>query len=191
VAAPRTPPLQAVAMAVALLTLGGCRGCTSGSPPIHLNPNMDVQPKVKPQSASAFFYDGSGMRTPVEGTVAREEPVALGAAVTGKGADGNPVAASPIEVTPELVARGRDRFAIFCLPCHGERADGNGMLKQRAGVQSANLLEDRIRQMPDGQIFDTVTNGLGLMPGYRYPIPAHDRWAIIAYVRQLQQGEKP
>jgi mono/diheme cytochrome c family protein len=178
-------------MAVALLALGGCRGCTSSSPPIHLNPNMDVQPKVKPQSASAFFYDGSGMRTPVAGTVAREDPVALDAAVTGMGADGKPVASSPIEVTPELVARGRARFAIFCLPCHGERADGNGMLKQRAGVQSANLLEERIRQMPDGQIFDTVTNGFGLMPGYRYPIPAHDRWAIIAYVRQLEQGGKP
>jgi mono/diheme cytochrome c family protein len=131
------------------------------------------------------------MRAPVEGTVAREDPVAIDAAVTGKGLDGAPVAASPLAVTPALLARGRDRYGIYCTPCHGERGDGKGMLNVRAGVQSASLHDERIREMPDGQIFDTVTNGLGLMPGYRYPIPAHDRWAIIAYVRQLQAGEGP
>jgi mono/diheme cytochrome c family protein len=129
------------------------------------------------------------MRSPVEGTVAREDPVAIDALVTGKGPDGEPVAASPVAVTPALLARGHDRFGIYCTPCHGERGDGKGMLNQRAGVKSADLHEERIRTMPDGQIFDTVTNGLGLMPGYRYPISAHDRWAIIAYVRQLQSGE--
>lgn len=171
-----------------VLLLGGCRGCTSSRPPIHLNPNMDDQPKLRAQAASDFFYDGAAMRQPVAGTVAREEPVAVDALVTGKGPDGEPVTVLPMAVTPELLTRGRDRYGIYCTPCHGERGDGNSMLKQRSGVAAANLLDERIRSMPDGQVFDTVTHGVGLMSGYRYPVSAHDRWAIIAYVRQLQGG---
>ncbi len=180
----RRPALLLALVAV----LAGCRGWTSSSPPFHLNPNMDDQPKLKAQAASTFFYDGSGMRHPVEGTVAREEPVVVDAAVTGKGADGELVATLPMPVTPELVARGADRYRIYCGPCHGDRANGKGMLFERAQILSADLLGDKVRAMPDGQIFDTITNGFGLMPGYRWPIPVHDRWAVVAYVRHLQQG---
>jgi mono/diheme cytochrome c family protein len=171
-----------------VVLLGGCRGCASGRPPIHLNPNMDRQPKVLPQAASAFFYDGAAMRAPVPGTVAREDPPAIDAATTGLGADGQPVAAMPLAATPELIARGADRYRIYCAPCHGDRADGKGMLFERAQVLSGDLLGEKVRPQPDGQIFDTITHGFGLMPGYRHPIPAHDRWAIVAYVRHLQAG---
>jgi mono/diheme cytochrome c family protein len=182
--------LRAIGLAALLVALGGCRGCTSSRPPIHLNPNMDRQPKLIAQASSDFFYDGMAMRTPVEGTVAREEPVRIGPAQSGHGPDGAPVARSPVAVTAELVARGEGRFAIYCAPCHGAHGDGHGLLSQRAGVATTDLHEERIRQMPDGQIFETVTNGFGLMQGYGYLVPAHDRWAIIAYLRQLQSGEE-
>lgn len=166
--------------------LAGCRGCPSSRPPIHLNPNMDDQPKLKAQSESAFFYDGAGMRTPVEGTVAQGELHEDSAYWTGKDAAGGFVAAVPGHDQAAVLARGQQRFGIYCSPCHGAAADGKGMLFQRAQVQSANLMEQRFRDMPAGQLFDEVTHGQGLMPAYGPFIPVADRWAILAYVRKLQ-----
>jgi len=185
---PWSPNRRLLAMALVLLALGGCaRGCTSRHPPIDINPNMDRQPKYLPQSASPFFADGATMRPPVEGTVARGELFLDTALYEGKDEAGAPVAENPMPITDELLARGAERFQIYCAPCHGARGDGKGMLNQRAGVNVANLLDERIRNLPDGQIFDVVTNGLGLMSGYRYPIPPQDRWAIIAHVRTLEK----
>ncbi|MCB1032737.1 MAG: cytochrome c [Acidobacteria bacterium] len=170
-----------------LLAAVGCtRGSTSRRPPIHPNPNMDRQPKYLPQSESGFFYDGSTMRQPVAGTVARGELVDP-ALTTGKSADGAFLAVNPLADREGLGARGEERFRIYCQPCHGESGNGQGMLFERSGVQSANLKDPRIVALPDGQIFDTITNGLGLMSGYKYPIPPEDRWAIVAHVRRLQQ----
>ena len=100
-----------------------------------------------------------------------------------------PSASSPVAVDDALLARGRERYDIYCRPCHDERGEGKGLLFQRAKVPTANLLDKRIRELPDGSLFDTISNGKGLMPGYRYPIAAHDRWAIIAYVRSLEKTE--
>jgi mono/diheme cytochrome c family protein len=179
-----------LACAGVLVNLEGCmRGCTSSSPPIHVNPSMFNQPKYRPYASSAFFYDGKAMRSPVAGTIARghlPEDVAL---ETGKSADGSPLATSPITVDETLLARGHERFDIYCRPCHDERGEGKGILFQRANVPTANLLEKRLRDMPDGTIFDTITNGKGLMPAYRYPVRPRDRWAIIAYVRSLEKAE--
>ncbi|HET9768437.1 MAG TPA: cytochrome c, partial [Thermoanaerobaculia bacterium] len=85
-----------------------------------------------------------------------------------------------------VLVRGQQRFGIYCGPCHGPAADGKGMLFQRAQVQSANLMEQRFRAMPAGQLFDEVTHGVGLMPAYGPYIPVADRWAILAYLRKLQ-----
>jgi len=172
------------------LALSGCgllRGCTSSQPPIHLNPSMDDQPKLLPQSASAFFYDGSGMRLPVEGTVARGELREDDAFFRGVGPDGKPVAAIPVAVDEALLARGRARYAIYCQPCHDARGDGKGILFQRGNVPTSSFHSDKIRAYPDGQLFDIITNGSGLMPSYRWPIPPADRWAIIAHVRKLER----
>lgn len=181
--------LRILVVALLPLTASGCvRGCTSSRPPIHLNPNMDNQPKYLPQAESRFFYDGAAMQRPVEGTIARGDLWENEEHVTGRSLWGFYIPENPLPVTDPLVARGRDRYGIYCTPCHGERGDGRGMLFQRSGVKAANLLEDRIRQMPDGQIYYIVTNGSGLMSGYRYPIQPKDRWAIVAYVRRLQSS---
>jgi mono/diheme cytochrome c family protein len=107
---------------------------------------------------------------------------------TGKAADGSFVD-NPFEITGELLARGDKLYGIYCVPCHASNGNGESMLKQRSGIQTASLLDTRIRQMPDGELFDVITNGLGLMSGYRYPIRPEDRWAIVAHVRRLQQSQ--
>jgi len=170
-----------------IVILSGCRGCTSSRPPIHLNPSMDDQPKVLSQTASKFFYNGASMRDPVPGTVpidGLKEDVAF---YTGKGADGQFVATIPVPVDEKLVERGHQRYGIYCQPCHDARGDGKGILFQRGNVPTASFHQDRIVKYPDGQMFDVITNGVGLMPSYRWPIPPADRWAIIAYVRELER----
>jgi mono/diheme cytochrome c family protein len=171
-----------------VVALTGCaRGCTSSRPPIHLNPSMDDQPKVRSQTASNFFQNGASMREPVPGTVAigdlKEDP----ALFTGKGADGQFVATLPVTVDAALLERGRQRYGIYCQPCHDARGDGKGILFQRGNVPTASFHQERILKLPDGEIFDVITNGKGLMGAYRWPIPPADRWAIVAYVRELER----
>src|SRR6185503_10533385 len=173
-----------------LLTVTGCaRGCTSSRPPVHLNPSMDDQPKVLTQTASNFFYNGASMREPVPGTIpigGLKEDTAF---FTGKGADGQFVAAIPVTVDETLLERGRQRYVIYCQPCHDARGEGKGILFQRGNVPTASFHQEKILKYPDGQMFDIVTNGMGLMPAYRWPIPPSDRWAIIAYVRDLERRQ--
>ena len=176
-----------LAAAALLASTTGClRGCPSTRPPIHPNPSMDDQPKVLAQTSSAFFYDGSAMRKPVPGTIARGELRDDPAYFEGKDAAGAFVAKSPVATTPEVIERGRQRFSIYCQPCHDARGEGHGILFQRGKVPTASLVDPKIVAYPDGQIYDVITNGLGLMSGYRWPIPPQDRWAIIAYVRDMQ-----
>lgn len=178
---------------VSLSLLTSCfRGCASRWPPIHLNPNMDRQPSYQPLAESDFFASGSTSQAPVSGTIARGELRENDSFYTGRGFFS--YVSNPLEVTPEaiedVVARGRDRFEIYCTPCHGSAGDGHGKLYERTGVASADLHEDRIREMPDGRIFDVITNGQGLMQGYRFPVTARDRWAIVSYVRELQESPR-
>jgi mono/diheme cytochrome c family protein len=173
---------------VSVVVLSACaRGCTSSRPPIHLNPSMDNQPKVRPQTASTFFYNGGAMREPVPGTIAIGDLKEDAAFFTGKQADGQFVATSPVTVDDTVVARGRERYHIYCQPCHDARGDGKGILFQRGNVPTASFHQEKILKYADGQIFDVITNGQGLMSGYRWPIPPADRWAIVAYVRTLQR----
>jgi mono/diheme cytochrome c family protein len=179
-------------MFASIVCLSGCaRGCTSSRPPIHLNPSMDDQPKVLAQTASKFFYDGASMRQPVPGTVPIGGLKEDAAFFTGRGADGQFVATIPVTVpgtdSAALVERGRQRYVIYCQPCHDARGDGKGILFQRGNVPTASFHQDKILKYPDGQIFDVITNGFGLMSGYRWPIPPADRWAIISYVRELER----
>jgi mono/diheme cytochrome c family protein len=182
----RTRVLGALAL-TSLVAVSGCvRGCTSSRPPIQINPSMDDQPKVLPQTASKFFHDGASMRQPVPGTVPigglKED-----AALTGQGADGKFVATIPLTVDAALLERGRQRYVIYCQPCHDARGDGKGILFQRGNVPTASFHQEKILKYPDGFIFEIITNGLALMPSYRWSIAPADRWAIIAYIRELER----
>ena len=183
--------LRALAL-TSLVGLTGCaRGCTSSRPPIHLNPSMDDQPKVLPQTASKFFYDGASMRQPVPGTVPIGGLKEDAAFFTGKGADAQFVTTNPVTVpgtdNAALVERGRERYVIYCQPCHDARGDGKGILFQRGNVPTASFHQDKILKYPDGFIFEVMTNGLALMPAYRWAIPPADRWAIVAHIRELER----
>ena len=175
---------------LSVVALSGCaRGCTSSRPPIHINPSMDNQPKVRPQTASNFFYDGASMRAPVPGTVAIGELREDTAFFTGQEADGQFITEIPVTVDEALLERGAQRYEIYCQPCHDARGDGRGILFQRGSVPTASFHDEQYLAYPDGQIFDVITNGLGLMSGYRWPITPEDRWAIVSYVRQLQREQ--
>ena len=148
---------------------------------------MDDQPKVLPQTASTFFYDGASMREPVPGTVPIGGLKEDAAFFTGKGADGEFVATMPVTVDEARLERGRQRYAIYCQPCHDAWGDGKGILFQRGNVPTASFHQEKILKLPDGQIFDVITNGAGLMCRITgWPIPPADRWAIVAYVRELE-----
>lgn len=127
------------------------------------------------------------MQPPVEGTVAGGELWENEEHYTGRSPWGFFIPSIPLTVTGSLVTRGKERYQIYCSPCHGSDGRGQGILSRYSSVKAANLLEERIRRMPDGQIYYIITNGSGLMSGYRYPIQPRDRWAIVAYVRKLQQ----
>jgi len=176
----------ALALVSLVLSTSCVRGCASRRPPIHLNPNMDSQPRYRPLAESGFFASGGTSQLPVPGTIARGELRESDTFYSGRNFFG--YVANPLDVTEEILARGKDRFEIFCTPCHGAAGDGRGALYRRSGVESANLFDERIVEMADGRLFEIATNGQGLMQGYRFPVSARDRWAIIAYVRALQDS---
>ncbi len=175
-----------------VIALGCARNRPSDKPPIHLNTNMDEQPKYKPQAASEFFVDGQAMRQPVEGTVARgwlNEDVVF---YTGRTEDGKLVKTSPVLVTMSLLERGRERFDIFCSPCHGKTGaaqDTTAIIVKKGMLAPPSFHEQRLRDVEDGHIFDVMTNGIRNMPPYKYQISAEDRWAIVAYFRALQRSQ--
>jgi len=186
----RLPKL--VLLALAALTLTGCmRGCSSPRPPIHFNPNMDQQPRIDAQSESGFFYDGRAMREPIPGTVARGQLHAEPAHYySGRDADNAFIAASPLEATDEVLARGLRQYTIYCQPCHEKRGTGKGIMYEYGGVPMPSFYEDRLRDMHDGEWFDVITFGKNLMVGYEYPLAPSDRWAVLAHVRRMQ-AERP
>ena len=172
-----------------LFIIGGCRGNPSTEPPIHLNPNMDYQPKYQPLEANPLFGDGAAMREPVEGTVARNQLHENVRYYTGRDENGNLVNTIPVPMTMELIKRGQERFNIYCSPCHSRAGDGNGILMNYNYVPVTSLHDELVRSQPDGHFFDIITNGSAIMPSYKYQIPVEDRWAIVGYIRALQRSQ--
>ena len=183
--------LAAILILAALLTVvAGCfRERPSEKPPIHMVPDMDNQPKYKAQEENKFFEDGSAMRKPVPGTVARGELREDALYYTGIDESGDTVMTSSVPIDMQLLKRGRERYDIFCSPCHGRTGDGQGIMLSRGYVPPPTFHSDRLRDLPDGYIFDVLTNGVRNMPSYRQQIPVKDRWAIIAYLRALQRSQ--
>lgn len=172
---------------VMVIGLAGFRGDISRQPGIVVIPDMDRQPKLRPQEPSEFFADGRASRLPVEGTVARgsayaETPISRGMPLGST----NFLETIPVQVTPQLMARGQERYQIFCAPCHSPTGDGNGITKAFGMGVVANLHDPRIVQMPDGEVFYVITHGRNLMMPYASQIEPMDRWAVVAYVRALQ-----
>lgn len=161
------------------LVLAGCGigmvGCGYS-----LRQDMANQPRQNPLSPSSFFADGRSERPLVENTVVRGEIANTGLIVPK---DSN---VFPLPLTMELLQRGQERYDIFCAPCHGLQGDGLGMVAVRGMKHPPSYHQDRLRQEPNGYLYDVVTNGFGAMYGYSAQIPPRDRWAIIAYVRALQ-----
>lgn len=176
----------------------GFRGSHFRKPPLYIFPDMERQPKPRPQTANGFFENGMSSRQPVAGTVARSQPIQVGSqtvyawqdtpVTTGLVAGTtNFVEVNPMPVTAELLKRGEQVFNINCAACHSKLGDGKGVparIGAMAGV--ANLHDKRIVGLPDGQIFNTISYGRNLMQGYAQNIPVQDRWAAVAYLRALQ-----
>ncbi len=178
------------------------RAVPSSRTRIHIIQDMDNQPKFRAQQANPLFADGRAMRPPVVGTVARGRLEADDHYNRGV-VDGAWATTFPpqVRVDLDLVYRGQDRFNIYCTPCHGYAAYGDGMVNQRAmelmnravngttWVQPKNMHEQLIREQPVGQTFNTITNGVRNMSGYAAQSPTEDRWAIVAYVKALQRSQ--
>jgi mono/diheme cytochrome c family protein len=176
---------------VTVVGIAGRRGSFSRRQPIELFPDMVRQPKLRPQTPDPFFADGRSSRLPIPGTIAQEDthyedlPVNTGR-IPGTT---NFVETIPVEVTAKLIARGQQRFNINCSPCHGQQADGNGVVKKLGLATVANLHDKRIVELPDGEIFNTITYGKNTMGPYGANVTIDDRWAIIAYLRALQLSQ--
>ena len=175
-------------VAISIIITGCTRESPSTKPPVHLNPNMDHQEKYRPQAESKFFENGSAMRVPVDGTVARGYLREDDRYYRGINPDSSYVKEAPVEVTTQLLRRGEERFNIYCSPCHSRVGDGKGIMLERGYVPPPSFHTDRIRNMPDGEIFNTITNGLRNMPSYGHQINPDDRWAIVKYLRALQRS---
>lgn len=173
---PRDRRLGAAALVLATLAAGGCRQ------------GMYDQAKERPLAQSEFYRDGLASRVPPAGTVARGWLREDRALHTGIGPDGKFLGALPAAVTLDrtLLERGRQRFDVFCAPCHGRQGNGEGMIVQRGFKQPSSFHVDRLRAQPLGYFFDVMTNGFGEMSSYASQVPATDRWAVAAYVRTLQ-----
>jgi len=214
----------AVAHLVPLALVAESRTSKKEKPPVHIFLDMDAQPKLKAQAQSPVFADQRAMRPRIEGTVARGElaeddhyhrgyetgddgrPIEITNATGAKDyrwIDGYP---QDVKITRDFVQRGRERYDIFCAPCHGISGQGNGMIHQRAvevgssttgwvapsnivGRDPDGTLTYGNAKMPDGKLFHTIGYGARSMRGYASQIPVHDRWAIVAYIRALQLGQ--
>ena len=150
--------------------------------------DMHIQPYYRPMAKSDFFVDDRSARMPVEGTVARGNLREDAYFYTGK-IGNNPGDFMPFPVTAEVLDRGRERFNIYCTPCHGRVGDGNGFIPTRGFRRPPSFHIDRLRKAPIGYFYDVDTNGFGVMPDYASQIAPRDRWCIAAYIRALQLSQ--
>ena len=171
------PRLRKIAPLALVIVLAGCRL------------DMHVQPRENPLSKSDFFADHRSARPIVEGTVARGELHADKYFYTGKMGN-NPGDYMPFAVTREDLARGQDRYNIYCAPCHSRVGDGNGYIASRGFSRKPPSFHiERLEKAPVGYIYGVITEGFGIMPDYSSQIPPTDRWRIVAYVRALQLSQ--
>jgi mono/diheme cytochrome c family protein len=186
------------ACTVAVVGALGFRGSFFRKPPLYIIPDMERQPKLRPQKPNGFFANGLSSQPHVAGTIARATPLQTSTGPvypyeeapvnTGRVAGStNYVEINPLPITASLLKRGQQRFTINCSPCHGQLGDGNGITKKVGAMGVvANLHDKRIVTMADGELFHVITEGRNLMGAYGPNVTVEDRWAIIAYLRAVQ-----
>ncbi|HEX2162484.1 MAG TPA: cytochrome c, partial [Thermoanaerobaculia bacterium] len=167
-----------LALAAVLVPLAAL-GCRQG---------MYDDVKYEPYEKSELFPNETSARPLPAGTVARGLLGEDRTLVTGLSPEGT-FAANPLPITRELLVRGRERFDVFCSPCHDRVGTGDGMIVRRGYTRPPTFHDDRLRRLPDGHLFDVITRGYGQMPSYAAQVPVEDRWAIVAYVRALQLSQ--
>lgn len=160
-----------------ILLISGCRQ------------DMHDQPRYEPLEKSDFFSDERSSRPLVEDTVARGHLNEDKAFYEGKTTDGKMVDTFPVEVTEAMIERGKDRYNIFCAPCHDHTGSGDGMVVRRGYRKPSSLHIDRLRSASVGYYYDVISHGFGAMPDYAAQIQPEDRWAVIAYIRALQYSQ--
>src|SRR6266478_6881575 len=165
------PSLFAIA-ALCALSFAGCNNT--------LRQDMANQPRQNPLSPSDFFADGRSERPAVENTVVRGS-IQDDSLLVPKESN-----AFPLSLTAELLQRGEQRYGIYCTPCHGIQGDGMGMVAMRGMKHPPSYHQERLRKVPNGYLYDVITNGFGAMLGYSAQIAPRDRWAVVAYLRALQ-----
>ncbi len=173
------------------IMLTACQGQISEKSPVHPNMNMDQQNRKEAQEENYFFEDGRSMRLPVEGTVARgllKEDTEYYAGVDSKG---DWIATNPVAITKSFLYRGKERYEVFCTPCHGITGAGKGIIMTGGYgyVPAPTYHQDRLREATDGELYSAIYNGVRTMPSYASQIPVEDRWAIVAYIRALQASQ--
>jgi len=169
--------LAAVALTILAVAGSGCYA-----------QDMANEGRLKPLEASEFFEDGMTARQPVEGTVARGQLFNDDHLYRGI-VDGAQAETFPFEVTADVLERGRERYEIFCTPCHDQIGTGNGIVVQRGFRRPSSFHVAGLRTAPPGHFYDVMTNGFGVMPSYAAQVPVEDRWAIVAYIRALQLAQ--
>ena len=167
-----------LSMAVSLFFNVGCE----------LRQAMYDQEKYEPLEASTFFEDGQSYRQQVPETVARGQLRLNTHYYEGK-VNGELSYDLPVPVTEDLLNRGKERYGIYCTPCHGHTGQGNGVIVKRGLKAPSSFHEQRLREMPIAYYFDVITNGYGVMYSYASRVPTADRWAISAYIRTLQLSQ--
>ena len=171
------------------------RTVRSAKPPLHVVTDMDNQPSYRTQKRNMMFADRRAMRPQVSGTVARGQLISSDALAFGKEGD-DWVTAFPLPVDQVLLERGRERFSIYCSPCHGHSGYGDGAVAKRADTLQegtwtppSSFHTDLIRSRPVGHIYNSITHGIRNMPAYGPQISVEDRWAVVAYVKALQRSQ--
>lgn len=180
-------PWLLIASLSATLTLGACERSLK---------NMYDQPRDKAYSANPLFPDGASSRTPPSGTLPQARGTLAGTSSGRRGQDivaadarAESAATQPYPVTEQWLTHGRERYAIYCLPCHSPAGDGDGRIVRRGFPAPPSFHSDRLREAPDRHIFDVISDGYGVMAAYGDRVPPTDRWAIVAFIRALQLSQ--
>lgn len=190
-------------LVVAVISIAGFRGQYFKKPPLEVFPDMDRQAKIKPQTGSTLYADGRGDRPHVPGTVPhitevqeqypwmqpKDRLVEDSYLATGKLPNGEWGRGFPLAITNEMMLLGQKKYNLNCAICHGEAGDGNGITKNYGMVATPSYHGDLYRNMSEGEIYNTVTNGKNTMMGYGAKLTVEERWAVVAYLRTLQLSQ--